>query len=295
MKKLFFYIFCVLLLTHLQAKEVDLSTSKGIDQEVIELLAPTPAQTDVERSVSIKAKFNVMLDPKHIKKNDIWLKRIEPDMRHIDASIHYDQTSQTITLQPKELLDEGVYEVTYQSIKTIKSQKGQQIKEIKYRFYVPEMIDGHMLPPKPDMQVNNSTIAGIDANNNGVRDDIEWWIYTKMDVLKYSKAERLIAMEWGKAIQIILKNPQSAESIYERVHMPLYCFYYYKFTYLYRYPVDYAIFNHDFRDIAFNTKERQKAYNEYDSLLSGKIFPMGRIHPDQCNFNIDAVIQEAKQ
>jgi len=295
MKKIFFYIFCVLLLTHLQAKEFDLSTSKGTDQEVIELLTPAPAQTDVGRNVSIKAKFNTALDPEHVKKNDIWLKRINPDVRQIDASIHYDQNSQSITLQPQELLEEGIYEVTYQSLKAIKSQKEHQIKEIKYRFAVPHMIDGHVLPPKPDMQVNDSTIAGIDANDNGVRDDIEWWIYTKMDILKYSKAERLIAMDWGRSVQMMVTNPQSAKMIHNTVRKPLYCFYYYKFTYLYQYPVDYTIFNHEFKDIAFNTKERQEAYNQYDSSLSGTLITMGRIHPDQCSFDIDAVIEEAKR
>ena len=278
MKKIFFYIFCVLLLTHLQAKDVDLSTSKGTDQEMIESLTPAPAQTDVRRNVSIKAKFNTSLDPEHIKKNDIWLKRIDPDIRHVDVSIHYDQTSQTITLQPQKLLDEGIYEVTYQSLKAIKSEKEQQLKEIKYRFYVPEMIDGHILPPKPDMQINNSTIAGIDANNNGVRDDIERWVYLDMKTYRYPKVERAIAMDWGKAIQTILMNPEKAKEIYDTVHRPQNCFWYYKLGYLggnmQMYPIGYVIFDDEFRDIAMNTKERQKAYLKYNVLFSGDIYPM---------------------
>lgn len=296
MKKIFFYIFCVLLLTHLQAKEVDLSISKGTDQEVIELLTPAPAQTDVGRNVSIKAKFNTALDPKHVKKNDIWLKRIDPDVREIDASIHYDQNSQSIILQPQELLEEGIYEVTYQSLKAIKSQKEQQIKEIKYRFAVPHMIDGHVLPPKPDMQVNNATITGVDANGNGVRDDIERWIYLKMKTYKYPKVERKIAMQDGKAIQTILMNPEKAKEIYDEVHRPANCFWYYKLGYLggnmQMYPIGYVIFDDEFRDIAMNTKERQKAYFKYNLLLSGDIYPMGRLHPDQCDFDIEGMMRE---
>lgn len=295
MKKIFFYIFCVLLLTHLQAKEVDLSTSKGTDQEVIESLTPAPAQTDVGRNVSIKAKFNTALDPEHVKKNDIWLKRIDPDVRQIDASIHYDQNSQSITLQPQELLEEGIYEVTYQSLKAIKSQKEHQIKEIKYRFAVPHMIDGHVLPPKPDMQVNDSTIAGIDANDNGVRDDIEWWIYTKMDILKYSKVERSIAMQDAKTLQKILINPENAKLLVEEFNRGAHCFWYYRLGYLDAYPTNYRIFNEKFKDIAINTKERQKAYRRYNFLLSGDIYPMGKIHPNQCDFDIDTMVREAKQ
>jgi hypothetical protein len=32
------------------------------------------------------------------------------------------------------------------------------------------------LPPVPDQKLNNSTLFGIDFNNNGVRDDLEHWI-----------------------------------------------------------------------------------------------------------------------
>jgi len=41
----------------------------------------------------------------------------------------------------------------------------------------PQAIYGHRLPPEPDTVVNNSTLLGIDVNNNGVRDDVERWIY----------------------------------------------------------------------------------------------------------------------
>ena len=34
-----------------------------------------------------------------------------------------------------------------------------------------------MLPPEPDPILNDTTIHGIDANKNGVRDDIEIYIY----------------------------------------------------------------------------------------------------------------------
>ncbi|HEO99637.1 MAG: hypothetical protein JW682_02440 [Campylobacterales bacterium] len=83
--------------------------------------------------------------------------------------------------------------------------------------------------------------------------------------------------------------------IHETVERPLNCFYYYKFSYLYQYPVDYAIYDEEFKDIAFNTKEMQKAHNEYNHALSGTLLTIGEIHPDQCNFDIDAVIEEAKQ
>lgn len=40
-----------------------------------------------------------------------------------------------------------------------------------------ETINGHILPPEPYPKANNATLLGIDSNNNGVRDDVERWIY----------------------------------------------------------------------------------------------------------------------
>lgn len=36
-----------------------------------------------------------------------------------------------------------------------------------------EVINGIAVPPEPDPVANSSTIAGVDNNNNGVRDDVE--------------------------------------------------------------------------------------------------------------------------
>ena len=39
------------------------------------------------------------------------------------------------------------------------------------------VVNGHTLPPEPDKAVNDATLLGIDINDNGVRDDVERWIY----------------------------------------------------------------------------------------------------------------------
>lgn len=36
-----------------------------------------------------------------------------------------------------------------------------------------EVINGISVPPEPDPVQNNATVAGVDANSNGVRDDVE--------------------------------------------------------------------------------------------------------------------------
>lgn len=36
-----------------------------------------------------------------------------------------------------------------------------------------EAINGIFVPPEPDVAANNATLAGVDSNSNGVRDDVE--------------------------------------------------------------------------------------------------------------------------
>ena len=36
-----------------------------------------------------------------------------------------------------------------------------------------EVINGVTVPPEPAPDLNNATLAGVDVNNNGVRDDVE--------------------------------------------------------------------------------------------------------------------------
>ncbi len=42
----------------------------------------------------------------------------------------------------------------------------------------PEVINGITVPPEPAPSVNNATLAGVDSNNNGIRDDVERVIAT---------------------------------------------------------------------------------------------------------------------
>jgi hypothetical protein len=56
-------------------------------------------------------------------------------------------------------------------------------------------VSGKWLPPVPDQSKNDSTIAGIDANNNGVRDDVEHAIFKKyINNTKIREAELQYAM-----------------------------------------------------------------------------------------------------
>ncbi len=57
-------------------------------------------------------------------------------------------------------------------------------------------VDGEHLPPQPDPKLVDATIAGIDVNKNGIRDDVELAIFKKYpNDIKVRAAELQYAME----------------------------------------------------------------------------------------------------
>ena len=153
----------------------------------------------------------------------------------------------------------------------------------------PVVINGHTLPPEPDPKVNNSTLLGIDSNNNGVRDDVEIWIYQT-----YKDKHPIyidIAMQSGRANKLILVHPEKALEIHNEVNKAVYCQSYYKYYASYfNDPIlikENAV-NEYFRSkIYFNTRERMDAYNQYDNLLSGGMYTLPSMEEEKkaCDFN----------
>lgn len=68
---------------------------------------------------------------------------------------------------------------------------------------------GKNLPPMPDKNINDSTIAGIDSNNNYIRDDVELAIFEKYpDSLKMRAAE----LQYAQALQLELTQVFNTET-----------------------------------------------------------------------------------
>jgi len=72
---------------------------------------------------------------------------------------------------------------------TIQAELGN-IKSNPINISIYWEVDGHRLPPKPDPKINNSTLLGLDINNNGVRDDVERWIYEHYKEYKAVRASK---------------------------------------------------------------------------------------------------------
>ncbi|MEK7124117.1 MAG: hypothetical protein AAB877_00305 [Patescibacteria group bacterium] len=69
---------------------------------------------------------------------------------------------------------------------------------------------GDNLPPVPDKALNNSTIAGIDANNNKIRDDVELAIFERYP---NSAKIRAAMLQYAQALQLELTEVFNSESL----------------------------------------------------------------------------------
>ncbi|RUM63516.1 MAG: hypothetical protein DSZ03_05235, partial [Sulfurimonas sp.] len=117
----------------------------------------------------------------------------------------------------------------------------------------------------------NATLLGIDANNNGIRDDVERWIFLEMKIYNgYEKIERAIAMQEARANQMVLaQNDDSV--VHKAMVASIDCwFYYHRLRNL---PLNDGgeKFSMALEDKVFNTKERLQTYLQYNHRASGRV------------------------
>jgi hypothetical protein len=192
-----------------------------------------------------------------------------------------------------------------------------------------EVKHGYQLPPCPDPVENAKTLLGIDTNDNGVRDDVEIWIYHHYDTHKnctvteervtrlhedrnitygvvhrnctdedipYHQIVREIAMQYAKAYQIVIQEPKKARETTHYVDNAQDCEFYFKDD-AKRYGGPVLFDNYDTYDaidkIQFNTIKRARAYSEYNFYLSGGAYgsPKGSLKRF-CDFDVDALLEK---
>jgi hypothetical protein len=149
-------------------------------------------------------------------------------------------------------------------------------------------ISGHKLPPEPNGTINNSTLLGIDSNNNGVRDDVERWIFAEYD----EPIVQAVAMQNARAFQIILVDPSTTAKITTKFMEQINdCTSYYQllaedYNDTIVIPRGKSLYKEQ-RPLILNTRERSRAYYEYNQALSGGVYP-GRpwdTYKASCDFN----------
>ncbi|WP_324172617.1 hypothetical protein [Sulfurimonas sp.] len=155
-----------------------------------------------------------------------------------------------------------------------------------------ETINGYKLPPQPDEALNNSTLLGIDSNDNGVRDDVEIFI-----VKKYATDHKIvteIGFQLASAYQQILDNPLDTEANHAALDAASDCNFYFNFyAKYYGDPVllD-SYLGKDFKNLQLNRKSRVKAYLEYDAELSGGVYESTKSDKlkEKCNFDVASLL-----
>jgi len=153
------------------------------------------------------------------------------------------------------------------------------------------VVDGHVLPPEPDKTLNDSTLLGIDVNNNGVRDDVERWIYETYD----HPIERGIFMQSARAYNLVIVDPSKAHETTKYIDDAYSCRKYW-FTqnkelydkYEYIYP------SKKISKIQFNTLKRHMAYERFNGEFSGEVFSSPEASKDKCEFDEKGILGDLK-
>ena len=151
-------------------------------------------------------------------------------------------------------------------------ESGQNLKTP--RATEPIVIDGHTLPPEPDKTLNNSTLLGIDVNDNGVRDDVERWIYLEMEIQNgYPKIERAIGMQMAEAAQMTLSDPSNKDDdVHKEITASRDCWTYYIYSKDIHSNATRGKFSRALKDKIFNNQKRLSIYLKYDATLGGRVF-----------------------
>jgi hypothetical protein len=172
----------------------------------------------------------------------------------------------------------------------------------KTTYHGGETIDGYTLPPMPNSKTNDETLLGTDTNDNGIRDDVEIYIYNRFQGYVNSKVEREIAKQWARRAQQTLISPETAyeDKKYELTDKVLSCQFYYYNTYLQNikgfanresYRSKHDIYDPEFKDIIYNTKDRLKTFFRYNKSMSGHVFKDYPHIKENCDFDPDPLIE----
>ncbi len=161
-------------------------------------------------------------------------------------------------------------------------------------------VNGHRLPPEPDPKINNATLLGVDVNDNGVRDDVERWIYKT-----YSHPiERAAFMQLAKALQYRMGHADEAWKYRQPTSDAVTCFSYWsivvKYIGLEKYQMIQREKNIELTDeidsVQYNTKLRKTDNKEYQKALSGGVIEDNGLEPEEwiqkCDFNATELMKD---
>lgn len=169
------------------------------------------------------------------------------------------------------------------------SQDKTYVTQMKIYAQKADVLHGYTLPPEPDPLINNTTLAGIDSNDNGVRDDVERKIYQSYD----KEVSRKYVMQDARTTQAVMEDPEAVEhnmALLAKSDFSSGCSAYLKYD-LNITDVDGAL---DFNDEAtITTKDRYRHYSKYNHSFSGGVYDinMSLNAESSCDFNVTKALE----
>ena len=143
-----------------------------------------------------------------------------------------------------------------------------------------EVINGFTLPPEPDQVINNSTLLGIDSNDNGVRDDVERFVIVEINKsdLEYKKYLTHMYFDYSKKTNNLFLNedptPEEALTIMLDISYSIDCdgpnpFYSENTQELIDRKLEMSNF---IRDSVYSTKSRVELFFKYENTMDSYEF-----------------------
>jgi len=205
-------------------------------------------------------------------------------------AVYKDNTIKDITDKAEWIIDKkDAIKITNHTLKALKDTnvtlqaKVGKVTSNPVKLVIYWEVNGHRLPPEPDPKVNNSTLLGVDVNHNGVRDDVERWIYKTYK----HPIERGIMLQNANRLQTQISNISKAHDYAKLSDKSLSCEYYLEETYeWFRKKYEYSITSKEIKKIQFNNSKRYIEYQKYNAQFNGEVFE-SKILPDKDNCTFD--------
>jgi hypothetical protein len=158
-------------------------------------------------------------------------------------------------------------------------------------------VNGHTLPPDPDKTLNDSTLLGVDVNDNGVRDDVERYI-----LQTYGKEEITIQIGFqvARAYNTVIEHPENAWETYKVLDAAMDCESYFRnYANMFGEPIlikKRISSSKIFKSIQLNTEARIRGYLLHYQMLSGGVFTLREINTLKaaCTFDVDVLLKSRK-